>query len=380
MRLLRWFKDRPGAVSIVAGCLVVEMAVSAFVPLAFSHLIDKAIAPRDTGVLIQVLMALGVATILATLAGVCGDYVHARLATEVLARVRQQLFDHLQNLSPSFFQKYSAGDLSARFSTDFAAVEQTLGSWIAWWWKPLLDVIGYNVVMFMVDWRLAMFAQLVWPMTLFGPRFFAPRAGAAAAQKKNREGHVLTAVDEATSGRHVVRAFGLEQHMGKRFGEKLTALAETAVRGAFFGSALERSANVGIQTLQIGVLGLGSLMALRGTITVGGLVAFYTVFVSLSSVLYYLAQYSASLINSAAGLTRIEDVLAERSAVADAPAAPDLPPLRGEVEFRDIVYAPQPARPILDRVTLTIHAGENVAFVGPSGSGKTTVLNAIMRS
>ena len=306
LRLLRWFKDRPGAVAVVAGCLVVEMAFSAFVPMAFSHLIDKAITPRDTAVLVRVLLALGVATGLATLAGVWGDYVHARLATSVLARVRQQLFDHLQNLSPSFFQKYSGGELLARYSTDFAAVEQTLGSWIAWGWKPLLDVVGYNVVMFMVDWRLALLAQLVWPMTLLGPRFFAPRAGSAAALRKNREADVLTAVDEATAGRHVIRAFGLEKAMSARFGDRLTALAATAVRGAFFSSALERSANVGIQTLQIGILGLGSLMAFGGTITVGGLVAFYTVFISLSSVLYYLAQYSSSLINSAAGLTRIE--------------------------------------------------------------------------
>ena len=380
LRLLRWFKGHPGPLCVVGLCLLIEMAFSAWVPMAFSRLIDKAITPRDTHVLIQVLVSLGIATVLTTSAGMIGEYTYARLSSGVLARMRQQLFDHLQTLSPSFFQKFSAGEVSARYSTDLAAVEQTLGSWIAWGWKPLLDLIGYNFVMFTVDWRLGLFAQLLWPMTLFGPRVFAPRASAAATQRKGCEAGVLSAVDEATAGRNVVRAYGLEQTMSQRFAAQLGALATAAVRGAFFSSALERSASIGIYTLQITVLGIGASMAFKGTITVGGLVAFYTVFSSLSNVLYYLAQYSSSLINSAAGLVRIEEILAERSAVPDAPDAHELPPLRESIQLRDYVFMPEPDRRILDGVSLTIRHGESVAFVGPSGSGKSTVLNAIMRS
>jgi len=379
-RLLGWFRGRPGPLAVVGVCLLVEMAFSAFVPLAFRHLIDRAIVPRDTVVLVHVLVALGAATLLTTCAGMLGEYVYARLSSEVLARMRQQLFDHLQTLSPSFFQKYSAGELSARYSTDLAAVEQTLGTWIIWGWKPLLDVVGYNVVMFAVDWRLGLFAQLLWPMTLLGPRLFAPRAGAAAAQRKAREADVLAAVDEATAGRNVVRAFGLEETMSRRFANKLAALAGAAVRGAFYSSALERSASIGIYTLQILVLGLGASMAFKGAITVGGLMAFYTVFTALANVLYYLAQYSNSLINSAAGLARIEQLLAERSAVPDAAGAAELPPIHEGIRLRGYVYTPEPGRRILDGVTLSIRCGESVAFVGPSGSGKSTLLNAIMRS
>lgn len=380
LHLLRWFKGKPLPLCILGLCMLVEMGFNSFVPIAFSHLIDHAITPRNTTVLIQVLVALGAATLLATGAGMAGDYLYAGLSSRVLARMRQRLFDHLQTLSPSFYQKYSAGDVSARYSTDLAAVEQTLGSWIAWGWKPLLDVIGYNIVMFTVDWRLALFAQLLWPMTLFGPRIFAPRASAAAEERKDREAEMLTAVDEATAGRNVVRAFGLEAAMSERFGAKLTALAQTAVRGAFFTSALERSASIGIYILQISVLGLGASMAFKGTITVGGLVAFYTVFISLSTSLYYLAQYSGSLINSAAGLARIEEVLNEKSGVPDAANAGELPPIRETIQLRDYVFTPEPNRRILDGVTLTIRHGESVAFVGPSGSGKSTVLNAVMRS
>ncbi|MEY2879728.1 MAG: hypothetical protein RLZZ15_2108, partial [Verrucomicrobiota bacterium] len=212
------------------------------------------------------------------------------------------------------------------------------------------------------------------------PRFFAPRAGAAATQRKDYEAAMLTAVDEATAGRNVVRAFGLERTMSERFGATIGRLAATVVRGALFTSALERSASVGIYLLQIAVLALGGWMAFKGQITVGGLVAFYTVFISLSNALYYLAQYSSSLINSAAGLVRIEEFLHEKSGVPDAPAATELPPIQRAIELRGYTFTPAPNRRILDEVSLTIRHGESVAFVGPSGSGKSTALNAIMRS
>src|SRR4051812_48494073 len=180
IRLLRWFKGYPGAVAAIVGCLVVEMGFNAFVPMAFRRLIDDAIAPRNHAVLTHVLIALAAATLVTTVAGIAGDYIYARLSADVLARIRQKLFDHLQTLSPAFFQKHNAGDISARYSTDLAGVEQTLATWIPWGWKPALDVVGYNLVMFTIDWRLGLLAQLVWPMTLLGPRFFAPKATAAA--------------------------------------------------------------------------------------------------------------------------------------------------------------------------------------------------------
>jgi ATP-binding cassette subfamily B protein len=380
VRLVRWFRGHRLAVAAVGTCLLIEMAFNAFVPMAFRRLIDDAITPRNGTVLVHVLVALGLATIVATAAGMTSDYIYARLSSGVLGDIRQRLFDHLQTLSPAFFQRHSSGEISARYSTDLAGVEQTLQSWIPWGWKPALDVIGYNVVLFTVDWRLAILAQLLWPMVLLGPRFFAPRAGAAADERKVSEAALLSAVDEATAGRHVVRAYGLEASMSARFADKVKVLTMTARRGAFYGSALERSAGIGILLLQIVMLGVGASMAFKGSISIGSLAAFYSVFTSLSYSLLYLAQYSTVLINSAAGLVRIESVLDARTDVPDNPDAADLPSFENEIRLRDCVFEPQPSRRILDGVSLTVRRGESVALVGPSGSGKSTVLNAIMRT
>ena len=168
--------------------------------------------------------------------------------------------------------------------------------------------------------------------------------------------------------------------MSRRFAAMMHSLAATAVRGAFLTSALERSASVGSYALQIMVLAIGGEMAFKGAITVGGLVAFYTVFISLASSLALVAQYTGSLIVSAAGLARIERILREQPAVPDVPGAPDLPAITESLRLRDYGYVPEPDHQILDGVTLTIRHGQSVAFVGPSGSGKSTVLNALMRT
>lgn len=378
-QILSYFRQKPIVLIGIALCVVAESLFNAYVPMALSFVIDKGIVPADRAVLLQILIIIGAVTLTATAVGFAGDYLYARLSTHVLAAIRQRLFDHLQVLPPSFYQRHTAGEISARYSTDLSAVEHTLGTWMNWWWKPMLDIVGYTAVMFSLDWRLALFAQLVWPMTLFGPRIFAPKARSAAESRKTREAEVLNAVDEATTGRQIVRAYGLEANMSSRFGARISSLAGTILRGAFFTAALERSASLGIYALQIAILALGSSLALGGTLTVGGLVAFYTLFVSLSSSIYYLAQYAGSLINASAGFARIQQVLAEDTASTAGQNKRMMPPFGDKIEIRELTLHSASGKTILDRITLKISKGEFVAIVGASGSGKTALLHSMLR-
>ena len=380
LRLVRWFKGHPGAVASILVCLAVEVGFEAYIPLAFEHIIDGAIIPRNPAVFTHTMIILAIGLVIATGAGLLIDFTYSKLATQVVADIRVRLFTHLQGLSASFFQQHPAGDINARYSTDLSAVEHTLETWLHSGWKPLLELAAYNIVLFIIDWRLALVAQLFWPMALLGPRFFAPKASAAATDLKASESGILSAVDEATGGRQVVRAFGLERTMTERFTTKVLGLTRVARRGALFSSLLDRSSGTGIILVEFLIIGAGTYMVLHDRMTVGQLVAFDTVASCFALAMLRLAQYFTELIHCAPGFARIEEIFVQKTAVPEAPDAIELPPITRGIEVRDLVFMPEPDRRILDGVTLDIRHGESVAFVGPSGSGKSTILNAIMRS
>lgn len=378
--LTRWFQGHPRSVALILVCLIVEVGFEAYIPIAFEHIIDGAIIPRNMAVFTHTMTILAVGLVIATGAGLLIDFSYSKLATEVVAGIRVRLFTHLQGLSASFFHKHSAGDITARYSTDLSAVEHTLDTWMHSGWKPLLELGAYNIVLFIIDWRLALVAQLFWPMALLGPRFFAPKATAAATDMKAGESGLLSAVDEATAGRHVVRAFGLERTMTERFAGKVRGLTMVARRGALFSSLLDRSSGTGIIIVEFLIIGAGTYMVLHDQLTVGQLVAFDTVASCFALAMLRLAQYFTELIHCAPGFERIEEIFAQQTAVPETANATELPPITRAIKLNEFVFMPEPDRRILDGVSLTIRHGESVAFVGPSGSGKSTVLNAIMRT
>ena len=136
----------------------------------------------------------------------------------------------------------------------------------------------------------------------------------------------------------------------------------------------------GVVLVQLVALGVGALLALEGSLTVGTLVAFISLLASVNKDAYNLTKKVApSLIGATGGLQRIEDLLGQRPQVVDVPGAHPLPRLAREIRFADVTFSYNGGQSQLDHVSLTIPAGETVAIVGPSGAGKSTILSLITR-
>ncbi len=338
-RMLWWFRPYPWRSAAIFAGLLVEMAWTATVPKGLQHLIDYAITPHDYGVLVRLLVFLGVGAVVVSAVGLYRDFVYARLSNAITNDLRLRLFDHLQLLSLSFHSRQSAGDIASRFSTDIESVKQALQSCIAWGMLPTLDVIVANVLLFSIEWRLALIAQLIWPLALAGPRVIAPRATSASFRYKQEEGQALANVHESVVGRPVIKAFGLEPTVRERFVERLGTLGRIGMHTAFLGSLLERSSGIGIMLLQVAVLGVGGTLAYHGSLTVGGLVAFQSLFISMSYALFYLAQYVPTLSSSAASLQRLDEIFDQDSTLPDPPSPKPLPPLNHEIAVDDVVFS-----------------------------------------
>jgi ATP-binding cassette subfamily B protein len=378
-QLLTALSPYKGHSALILGGLLLEMGFNGCVALGFKFLIDYAIIPQDTQVLLLVLGLLAGGVVLVAIVGLGRDYLYARVCAAVLRDLRHRMFSHLQRLSMDFYARTNVGDILARFSTDLAAVENAITAAIPWAILPALDVVFSIFLLFTLEWRLACLAICVCPLSLLGPRAIVPRASAASYERRQQEAHVVTTVQENLGAQPVIKAFGLEQQMLADFLQRLGALVQSSVRVGFLSALMERSAGISILILQIAVMGVAAYMAFSGHLSIGSLVSFQSLFMTLSWSLSYVTQYVPNLVQAASGMQRIEELLGEQPRVVDAPRATILPRFEKAIRFEDVDFSYTGGQRHLHGVSFTIHAGESVAFVGPSGSGKSTILNLLTR-
>jgi ATP-binding cassette, subfamily B, bacterial len=358
--------------------LLLEMAFNSAVPFSLKFIVDKALLGGNQRLLLWILAGLGGGVVVVALAGLVRDRLYSRLVANVMTDVRVRIFDHLQRLSMDYYARTRIGDILSHFSGDLAVIETATTSAIPWAILPGLDVISSTTLLFVLDWRLALVAMLVWPLILIGPRIFAPHVVEESYRRKEEEAQMLGAVQENVNAQPIIKAFGLTEYARATFLQRSEDLKERMIRVGFFGALVERSAGVGIMGLQVLVMGIGAFMVAKEMLTVGSLASFLAIFLSLSYSLSYVTQYVPNLVQAAGGMRRIEELLAEEPRVSDRSAAP-LPRLSREISLQDVTFGYTPEQTNLKSATLSIRRGTSVAFVGRSGSGKSTLLNLVMR-
>src|SRR5262245_4289276 len=364
--------------AIVLG-LILEVAFNTAFPLSFKFLIDGALIDRDHRLLVFILSVLGGGVVIASAAGLARDYLFAQVSSSALSNLRFTLFKHLQRLSMDFYARVRVGAILSRFSGDLAAVENALVMALPWGAAPSLEIISSTALLFLLDYRLALIAMLIWPLLLIGPRYFAPRAVKASYQKRESESATLSAVQEAVVAQPVVKAYCLEAPLMAGFSQRNAGLLRIAIRVGFLSAMVERSAGISILMLNVCIIGVGAYLAFNDRLSVGTLVSFETVFLTLSYSLSYVSQYVPSLVQAAGGLGHIRRLLDEQPQIVDASGATHLPRLSRELTFHNVTFSYTGEQLNLRDLNMRIARGELVAFVGPSGSGKSTLLNLLLR-
>jgi ATP-binding cassette subfamily B protein len=377
--LTPYFRPYRLQIAAIGLVLLLEMSFNAAFPLSLKLLIDGALLNRDHRILVIILVLLGVGVVVASAAGLARDYLYARVSSSALSNLRFAMFNHLRRLSMDYFARARVGGILSHFSGDLAAVETALAMAVTWGVLPALEVGLSMTLLFFLNYRLALIAMLIWPLSLIGPRYFAPRAVKSSYQKRELEAGMLSAVQEAVLAQPVVKAFGLEIPVLAGFSQRNVGLFKGSVRVSFLGALVERSAAIGILMLNVLIIGVGAYWAFRGALSVGTLVSFESVFLTLSYSLSYVSQYVPSLVQAAGALGHIQRLLDQQPRVVDAPGAKPLGRMERELTFRNVSFSYTGEQLSLSDLNLRITRGESVAFVGPSGSGKSTLLNLLLR-
>lgn len=177
---------------------LLEIAFYSGLPFSFRYVIDYGLLGHDHRLLFYLVAGVALGAVIVAALGFLRDRLWARLTACVLSELRQAMFDQLQLLSTEFFARTRVGDILARFSTDISGVENAAAGGVSWLVPPF-DVLASAVLLFVLDWRLALISLLVFPATIAGPRFLAPRVAEESYLRKNQESKLLSLVQENIS-------------------------------------------------------------------------------------------------------------------------------------------------------------------------------------
>jgi ATP-binding cassette subfamily B protein len=373
-RYVRPFRWR--LVPVFLACLL-EMGLTAQLPLSIKYLIDRALVHKDGRALVVILTALAVSAVLVSAAGLGRDHLYARIVARSIAALRARMYDKLQHVSLEFYSRRESSDILARFSNDLNSIDLALVAAVGWGLQPVLDIILSVALVFAFEWRLALVGTLLCPICALGPRLLARRGVEAAAEKRARDVAVLSIVQETISAPALIQTFSLRERFMGTFRRRNDSLLQSSIRLGFLTALMDKSSTLGALLLQVIVMAVGGWMAFHGRISIGTFASFQALFVTLSASVGYLASYSPTLVAATGAVERMEGMLAEQPRIPEGPNATRLVSPE-TIEFRDVTFSYATA-PALDHVNFSLRRGSSVAFVGTSGSGKSTVLNLLLR-
>jgi ATP-binding cassette subfamily B protein len=370
--------QRKGLVLLGFG-LTVETLFNVFMPLSLKVLIDDVLENESREKLVLLLVLLGVGGLVTSAVAIWYERVDSRVTAAIVADIRNRLFAHLHDLPVAFYHRVRAGAILARFSVDMAAIESTIVNAANWGVLPAMELSAGIVLLFILNWPLALVALAILPIAFIGPRLIAPRAVSASYELKQREAAVLATVQEQVGAMPILHVFGLRSLAQGWFSVRNAAVKDAMARSTFLTTMVERSVTISVLLLHLVVLTVGAVLAFDGTISIGTFVTFESVFWEISYNVSHLMQFAPEVIESAGAARHVQDLLDEPAAAPEREGARDIDGIGSGIVFENVTFGYGDETPILRRFSLEIPAGRRVAIVGPSGAGKSTVLALLMR-
>jgi ABC-type multidrug transport system fused ATPase/permease subunit len=379
---------------IVALAMAVETVTSLASPWPLKVVLDSvlddrpipaalswATGGRRDGLLLLNLAAA--ATILIALLQAVSAYAAAFYAVSIgqwIAHdLRQSVYAHLQRLSMSYYDRQQVGPLISTITDDITAVQDFASTSLLDLLIDSLTIAGMLAVMFAIDWRFTLVALVATP--LLAVFVFRLRAviREATHDVRRRQSEIVSIVQEGLGSIRIVKAFargGFER-------QRLEAKSRESVQAALYARRV-RSLLGPVVTLftavgTAGVLWFGARQVLAGAMTAGGLVVFLTYLSRLFRPIQALARASTNIAQATVGLDRVRAVLDADERLPRHPHARVLEAVEGRVEFRDVTFGYDPARPVLKDIAFTAEPGMFVGLVGRSGSGKSTLMALVPR-
>ena len=378
-RLLSYMLPYKKELLSIGVLVAVSSLLSLLGPYYVGVAVDKYITMGDLAGLLGIVLLLVVVYVGGWGAQAIQGVLMARVSQRVLKGLRKDLFEHLQTLSLSFFNRNTQGESMSRLTNDVEAVNQALSQSFVQLISSFLSLFGILVAMFVLNVWLAFGSLAVLPLMVIVTVLIGRKTLAGFRGVQSAMGVLNSRIEETISGQRVVAAFGTQGRVLSAFDAENAALRDQATTATSWAFMIMPLVNI-MSTFSIAVVvGLGGWLALQGVVTVGIITSFIFYARNFVQPLRQLAELYNSVQSALAGAERIFEVVDTKPEITDKPDAKPLGEIRGDVVFDNVDFSYVPGVPVLKNMSFHAQPGQIVALVGPTGAGKTTMVNVLGR-
>jgi len=360
--------------------LMLVSGANLLAPLLVGRAIDDGIAPRKADVILMVVAGLVGVALARGLFTFLQGYLAERASQGVAYDLRDALFERIERLSFSYYDRVQTGQLVQRITNDVEQIRSFAGSGVVQLANAVVMLLGAAALLFYLDPHLALVAMAVVPLIALLIIRFVLLIRPLFQGVQQTLGQLNSVLQEDLSGVRVIRAFAREDYETARYGavnEDLLSrnLQTTRVFSNNFPFVF-LLANLGT----LAIIWFGGWQVINDRLSIGELVAFNTLLGFMLFPILTIGFLSASISRAGASATRVFEILDAPLEVTDKPDASPLPPIHCRVEFDDVSFRyPGSEREILSKISFVAEPGQTVAILGTTGSGKSTLVNLLPR-
>lgn len=383
LRLLQYVKPYIKRIIITFFVMVMTAILTALSLYIIKPVIDKILANPDKHEAMKYISILPFAIIVVyALKGIfmfSQHYLINWTGNRVIIDIRYKLYCHVIDLSMKFFNNQKIGTLISRITNDVNSLHGALSNVLGNVIGAALNILGLVIMMFYLNWKLALIAIFVFPIAVYPIVQFGKRMKMAAIGLQQKMGDITSVLNESFNGIRVVKAFGMEDYERQRFNSdlwKFFVFDMKAVRASAMASPIMET---------IGAIGIAAIVLFAGKAVVAGTLTTGTFFAFIAAItgLYPQAKKLNDMNNTIqvalASAERIFQILDLKPEIVDSPNSIEKNEFSNLIEFKDVSFSYNPGEQVLKSVNFKILKGQVFAVVGPSGAGKTTIADLLAR-
>ena len=377
-RLLKLARPYSVRFALAILCMIIAGGLQSSLALVSKPAIDEIFVSKNIAGLKWIPFAIVGIFLLKGLCTYAQNILMSFIGMRIVTDLRNKLYDQIQKQSLAFFTQHPTGILMSRIMNDVMAIQSASSEAVTSIIKDTFALLALVCVIFYTDWQLAIIAMIVFPVTIYPISRFGKKMRSVATSTQITMGTLSSLLQETISGTRIVKAFCMEKYESNRFAEENERLFKLTMKAvsvnAISHPLMEFLGGLGIAA----VIFYGGYNVVKGTSTPGTFFSFLAAVLMLYEPVKRLANVNNTINQGIAGAERVFSIIDLVPDIKDKDDAIMLPPVSRGIDIENITFSYEQT-PVLKNITLSIKAGEVIAFVGMSGGGKTSLVNLIPR-